>query len=83
MPNENVSLSSLAILLVGNGSRSLRVRVRGLSGPQRGTKVGANMKVECRVLARGPGQEEWAGGLPWEGAENRAGKARTSRKSCG
>lgn len=42
-------------------SRNHNVQIWGLSGPQRGTDIGANMKVVCRVLERSPGWEEWAG----------------------
>ena len=82
MPNENVSLRTWASLIVRNGSRFCRIWVQGLSGPQRENNVGADMMVVCRVLERGLGQKEWAGGLPWAGAGNRAEKWRKRRKSC-
>ena len=51
-----MSVSSQDKLTVGKGNRSCLQWVRGLSGPQRGMKGGANMQVEPKVLTRGLGQ---------------------------
>lgn len=45
------------------------MRLRGLTCPQRGSKLDLNRNVVHSVWVRGLGQDKWAWGTPCAGAE--------------